>query len=327
MAINRKALVVGINAYPSSPLYGSINDAEAFGSLIKRNAVPGPNLNFNVYIHKDVPTKERLLGLIETLFQGDDQVALFYFSGHGFVNPVDTYLVTPDATRLNAGVSMTELMTLANESKAKNRVIILDCCHAGAAGVAPVSGSAGTLLNNGVTILSASRANEKAMEAGGHGIFTNLLLAALNGGAADIRGNITPGSIYAYIDQALGSWEQRPVFKTNITEFISLRTVTPRVTDETLRKIIEHFPSPTTDFPLNPSYEWTNSPLVEHSVIQPYANNDNVAVFRELQQFRNIGLVAPVGATDMYFAAMEGKPCRLTALGHHYWRLADEEKI
>lgn len=36
-------------------------------------------------------------------------------------------------------------------------------------------------------------------------------------------GDVTPGSIYAYIDRSLGGWEQRPVFKANIKRFVSLR--------------------------------------------------------------------------------------------------------
>ena len=44
------------------------------------------------------------------------------------------------------------------------------------------------------------------MEINGHGVFINLLIESLNGGASDILGNITPGSVYAYIDQVLGAW-------------------------------------------------------------------------------------------------------------------------
>lgn len=58
-------------------------------------------------------------------------------------------------------------------------------------------------------------------EINGHGVFTDLLLQALQGGAANITGQITPGSVYAYIDQALGEWKQKPIFKTNIKRFIS----------------------------------------------------------------------------------------------------------
>lgn len=47
----------------------------------------------------------------------------------------------------------------------------------------------------------------------------------LKGGAADIGGNITPASLYSFVDQSLGAWQQRPVFKTNISRFLPLRTI------------------------------------------------------------------------------------------------------
>ena len=153
---------------------------------------------------------------------------------------------------------MDEILTLANESKAKHRVIILDCCHSGAFGSPKNTGSKSTHIAEGVSILTASKDNESAIEINGHGVFTNLLLDALQGGASDLRGHITPGSIYAYIDQALGPWEQRPVFKTNISRFTSLRTVIPQVQIEVLRKLTEYFPTATQQFNLDPSFEFTN---------------------------------------------------------------------
>ena len=58
-------------------------------------------------------------------------------------------------------------------------------------------------MNTGVSILTACREDEVAMEAGGHGLFTELLCTALNGGASDYCGNITIGGVYAYIDAHL----------------------------------------------------------------------------------------------------------------------------
>lgn len=321
----RKALVVGINSYPNAPLRGCINDASAFGAIVETHGNGDPN--FALRLCTDVPTKGKLTELIQDLFNGEAEVALFYFSGHGFENDLGTYLVTPDAARLDVGVSMNDLLVMANSSKATNRVIILDCCHSGAAGTSKVTGGVTSTINNGLTILTASKGEELAMEVNGHGVFTNLLIDALQGGAADIRGDITPGSIYSYIDQALGAWEQRPVFKTNITEFISLRKITPRVPNDTLRKIIQYFPEPEQEFPLNPSYEDTNSEEIKHSIIQPFAKTENVTVFKDLQKFQSVGLVVPVDTPYMYFAAMESKSCRLTALGYHYWRLVKQKKI
>jgi hypothetical protein len=316
----RKALVIGINNYPNVPLRGCVNDASAFATTMETHG--NGSRNFDVKLHTDVQTKSELLELIESLFSGKSNIALLYFSGHGYEDDRGTYLVTPDAKRFDAGVSLSEVMQMANESKADNRVIILDCCHSGALGTSKFTGGLATSIHTGVTILTASKSDESAVEVNGHGVFTNLLLDALRGGAADIRGEITPGSIYSYIDQALGAWEQRPVFKTSITEFTSLRNTPPKVSEETLRKIAEYFPTPEQEFPLDPSYEDTNSLTVKHKVIEPYADPEHVKVFKDLQKFQSVGLVAPTDTPYMYFAAMESKSCRLTALGYHYWRLA-----
>lgn len=321
----RKALVVGINNYPTAPLKGCINDASAFGAIMETHGNGDPN--FFVQVHTDVPTKEKLLQLLEILFSGDGEVSLFYFSGHGYENDLGTFLVTPDAKRLDSGVSMDDLMKMTDYSKVANRVIILDCCHSGAAGTSKIFRDNVSSISKGVTILTASKADELAMEVNGHGVFTSLLLDALQGGAADIKGDITPGSVYSYIDQALGPWGQRPVFKTNITEFIQLRKIESKVPKDILRKIITFFPSPTQEHALDPSYEDTNSKDVPHLIIEPYAKAENIEVFKNLQKLQSVGLVVPVNADHMYFAAMESKSCRLTALGYHYWRLVSEKKI
>jgi hypothetical protein len=268
-----------------------------------------------------------LKGHIVDLFSGDCDTALLYFSGHGFINEIGGYIVTPDYKTYDEGVSMDEILVIANKSKAKNKVIILDCCYSGAMGSPEIAGDKTSHIGNGVSILTASRDNETAIEINGHGVFTNLLLDALRGGAADLRGNITPGSIYAYIDQALGAWQQRPVFKTNITQFTSLRTITPQVQIDILRKLIQYFPVPEEEYQLDPSYEETNSPKIEHKIVEPYAKPENVAVFKHLQKFQSIGLVVPVKESYMYYAAINSTSCKLTALGYHYWRLAKEERI
>jgi len=321
----RKALIIGINDYPTAPLRGCINDASAFGGIIETNGDGSPN--FDVRLITDISTKADLKGQIRELFSGDADTALFYFSGHGYLDDIGGYIVTPDFQANDEGVSMDEILSIANDSKAKNRVIILDCCHSGAFGSPKNAGNKTTHIAEGVSILTASKDDESAIEVNGHGIFTNLLLDALQGGASDLRGHITPGSIYAYIDQALEPWDQRPVFKTNITRFTSLRTVIPQVPIEILRSLTEYFPTPTEQFSLDPSFEITNSLDTEHTVTEPYANEQNVHKFKELQKLESVGLIVPVGEQHMYFAAMNSKSCRLTALGYHYWRLVKDKRI
>ncbi|MCW3075387.1 MAG: high-affnity carbon uptake protein Hat/HatR [Flaviaesturariibacter sp.] len=320
----KKALIIGINNYPTVPLRGCINDALSLASILETHGDGSPN--FSIKTEIDTKTKAELKSMIVELFSGNSDTALLYFSGHGFLNEIGGYIVTPDHKRYDEGISMDEILILANQSKTKDKIIILDCCHSGALGSPNFAGGS-SQLQEGVTILTASRDDEPSMEINGHGVFTSLLLDALQGGASDLRGHISPGGVYAYIDQALGPWEQRPVFKTNVTRFTSLRTVNPQVPLETLRKIIEYFPTPQQEYKLDPSYEYTNSEEVEHTVIEPLAKPENVSVFKHLQKFVSVGLIVPVDVEHMYFAAMNSKSCRLTALGYHYWRLVKDKRI
>jgi hypothetical protein len=321
----KKALVVGINNYPSSPLTGCINDASAIASIIETNGDGSPN--FDVKLVTDISSKSDLKGLILDLFNGDSDTSLFYFSGHGYIDDVGGYIVTPDYKLHDLGVPMDEILKIANESKSRNRIIILDCCHSGAFGSPKINGGVTTQIVEGVSILTASRDYESSLEFKGHGVFTNLLLDALRGGAADLRGHITPGSVYAYIDQALGPWDQRPVFKTNISRFTSLRTIESLVPISVLRKLTEFFPAPEQNFNLDPSFEDTNTLEVEHKVVKPYANPENVKKFKILQKLESVGLIVPDNEDHMYFAAMNSKSCKLTALGYHYWRLVKDKRI
>ena len=314
----RKALIVGIDNYPSSPLNGCVNDANAIANTLETNGDGSPNFSIRLVTSPSVDvTRSSLKEAIEQLFSGESDMALLYFSGHGFIKSTGGYLVTVDASRYDEGVSMDEILTMANQSKAKNKVIILDCCHSGALGSPSITGNNLAQLSEGLSVLTASRKNESAMEIDGSGVFTSLVVDALKGGAADLRGNVTSGSVYAYVDEALGAWEQRPIFKTNITRFAPLRNVPPKIPFNVMRKITTYFETPESEHILDPSYEDTEDAAIE----------ENVKIFKHLQKFQSVGLVVPVDEEFMYYAAINSKSCRLTALGYQYWRLVNEKKL
>ena len=320
----KKALVIGINNYPTHPLKGAINDATIISQLLQVNG--NDTTNFEVITLYDVGTKSELLSEIAKFFDRNADMGLLYFAGHGYVNELGGFLVTPDHRRYDEGIDMNHILNLANNSKIRNKVIILDCCKSGSFATPAENGSV-THIKTGISILTSSREDEPAKEINGHGVFTNLLIEGLKGGAADVRGHISPGGVYAYIDQALGAHEQRPVFKTNVTEFVELRSVIPQVSLSTLRKLTEYFHSPSDSLQLDPSFEYTNSNEVPHDVIEPFANEKNVLIFKNLQKLESVGLIIPVGEDHMYYAAMRSKACKLTSLGHHYWRLVREGRI
>lgn len=320
----RKALVVGINEYPQESLTGCINDAKAVAELLEYNE--NGTKNFDVDLELNINSKSELSGKVRALFEGEAEVALFYFAGHGYIDEIGGYLVTPDYTKDDMGIEFSTVLKLANNSRCQNRIIILDSCYSGNMGKSEFNGEC-SVINEGVTILTASSEKENVVEVGGHGIFTGLLIAALNGGAANAMGKITPGSIYSYIDQALGAWQQRPVFKTNISQFISIRDVEPRVPLQTIRCIHTLFKDEKQEYNLNPSYEFTNCKEQIHAIVEPYAEEEHVKIFKQLQQLERIGFVEPVGEEHMYFAAMKSKTCRLTAVGQYYWKLLDDKRI
>ena len=327
----RKALVVGIDHYNHvGPLFGCVNDSFAVKAMLDRHA--DGSVNFGVkHMTATGPTdlvpRDELREAIEQLFVGDGEVSLLYFAGHGHIEAAGGYLCTSDIKSGNDGIPLAEVMTWANKSKVQNRVVILDSCHGGVAGGSALQQNVAE-ISDGVTILTASTAEQYATEENGAGVFTTLLVDALGGAAANLVGDVTPGGVYAHVDQSLGPWAQRPVFKTNVKRFVSLRKVQPPLELAELRRIAEFFPGAGFQFQLDPSYEperhegWTKD-----SQGVPAPDPDHVAVFKIMQKFNRVGLLVPEGAPHMWHAAMESKLVRLTALGEHYRRLAARDLI
>jgi len=323
----RIALIVGINYYDhGGPLFGCVDDAHAVKAVLERN--DGGAVNFDCMLETGTGPNERvnrgdLKDKIEKLFNTEAEIALFYFAGHGHIEVTGGYLLATDSRRGDEGVSLSEILTLANGSPARNKVIVLDSCHSGIAGTPPASGQLATLAE-GLTVLTASTENQYASEENGRGVFTTLFVDALNGAAANLAGNITPGSVYAHIDQSLGAWEQRPVFKTNVKQFVSLRKVSPPISTSDLHRLIEFFPSPGFEFPLDPTYE---PEMKGRDSGMPLPNLENTQKFAVLQRYNRLNLLVPVGALHMWNATMESKACKLTALGEHYRRLVEKNRI
>ncbi len=325
----RKALVVGINYYEHVPLlYGCVNDAYAVKNVLERNNDNDGTKNFDVKLLSSTESthpvsRSELREHIMDLFSGDCETALFYFSGHGHTEITGGYLIASDAKTGDDGVPLTEVLTFADNSEAKNRIIVLDSCFSGIAG-ARTPKSTSSELKEGTTILTASTSDQYASEKNGVGVFTSLFVDALNGGAGNLVGDVTPGSVYAHIDQSLGPWDQRPVFKTNVKSFVSLRKVQPSIGLRDLKRITEFFPSQGFEYRLDPTFE---PELAGRPPAAPNPDPVNTEKFAILQKYNRINLVVPVGAPHMWHAAMESKACKLTVLGKHYRRLVERGRI
>lgn len=327
----KRALVIGIDDYPTAPLQGCVNDATAISQLLGFNGDGSPNFSVRTLTSNDADVSSAAMyQAISELFKGDAETALFYFAGHGIINP-DTnagYIVSQDGRKGSWGVSLSEILEMANRAhpRIRSSVIILDSCHSGYAGeVAGLNTTNTSAIATGVTILTASHREGEAAGGQRHGVFTEILLDGLAGGCSDICGNITPASLYSHVDQTLGPWEQRPIYKANVQTFMTLRQVAPKVPPEVLRRLPTYFPDRSSVYALDPSYEEDrrNAPELDHIPVDP----DHARVFKELQRCNRHGLIVPVGTEHMYYAAIMSKGCKLTALGAHYRKLAEMRRL
>lgn len=324
----RKSLVVGIDYYTSvSPLHGCVNDAHSVKAVLERHADGAVNFSVKLLTgtgSANTVSRLELKDAVKDLFSGDAETALFYFAGHGFIEVTGGYLITSERQSGDDGLSLNDVLVLANGSTARNKVIVLDSCHSGIAGASANHKAYSAELAEGITILTASTAEQYATEKNGSGVFTSLFVDALSGAGANLVGDVTPGSVYAHIDQSLGPWEQRPVFKTNVKSFVSLRRVQPPIALSDLQRLSELFPQSGFEFQLDPTYE---PEMKGRDPGMPLPDLEHTKTFAVLQKYNRLNLLVPIDAPHMWNAAMESKACRLTALGEHYRRLVEWNRI
>jgi hypothetical protein len=315
----RRALIVGIDDYPNSLLKGCVRDAESMTALLAGHDDGEPNFACRTLIAPGGEVgRNTLWSQIQKLFAQPAEVALFYFAGHGLSRAnLGGSLFAQDSRQLG-GIPMGEVMALASAAPIREVLVILDCCYSGAFGFSSELKDDHVVLREGVSVLTASRSGETAGESEEGGLLTALLCEALGGGAADVRGIVTMTSLYAFVDQTLDAWDQRPMLKSYVSQLLPLRRCRPRVDLAILRKLPEYFESSMYERPLDPSYE----PTAETHV------PEKGKVFSALQKLRAAGVVEPTGGEEhLYFAAVNSKGCRLTPLGRFYWNMAKRHRL
>ena len=327
--MKRKAFIYGFNKTSGcKDLSSCVNDATRVKDLLMSNYDSTKNFTTCLVTDSEYTNKDTIVHNLNELLKSNDstEISLFYFTGHGYLNNDETGIVLADGSL----VSSVEISNLVRKSNVPNKILILDSCYSG--GVLDMSSLA--ILDKGVTLISACKDDEFAISGKKYSVFTDMLIRALSGEAADIRGFITASSIYTYIDMVLDSWgTQRPVFKTHVSEFAYIRRAKPIIEAEILRDIPNLFAEADAIFPLDPSYEEVrNSDEEKEKYCEP--NAFNVSKFKKLQSLARAGLVEPTGVKDlegdknhMYWAAIYSKGCRLTDIGKGYWYRAKMNSI
>lgn len=148
MAGRLYALLVGIDAYPSPipPLSGCVNDVDGMAALL-RERVGDADLDLTVLVDAEATRVAVTDGCAQHLGRaGPEDVALFYYSGHGSqqATPEELWDLEPDhrnetlvcvdsRTEGSWDLADKELAGLLHgiASSGCHTLVVLDCCHAG----------------------------------------------------------------------------------------------------------------------------------------------------------------------------------------------------
>lgn len=203
-------LLVGVSAYQDlQDLKYTDDDAFRLHSFFKSPTGGAiPNEQITILIDEQA-TQNNILKQLQLLAKkaGENDLILFYFSGHGFRGSFVPNDYMKDSDIL---VKHTEVVEIFKSSKAKSKVVIADACHSGSmdtktASCEPVLDvyyNAFRKSMGGTVLLLSSRADEVSMESTGlrQGLYSHFLLEGLGGKAN--RNNdkiITVSELHQYI--------------------------------------------------------------------------------------------------------------------------------
>ncbi|HZZ28871.1 MAG TPA: SUMF1/EgtB/PvdO family nonheme iron enzyme [Pirellulales bacterium] len=232
------AVVIGCNAYDDRTvprLNYSVADARLLkDDLTKYCGYPEQHI---LLMTDDVdrplqPERNHLTDQMKDWFAnckvGD--TALLFFAGHGMIGEDGSGYVMPldwshDNPKLTA-VRINELRDALRDCHATQKLLILDCCHAGSGersnnnqAFAPsIEGAGPALHGEGLITLASCMYNETSKEfpAQKHGLFTYYLTKGLEG-AADLNGDhiILSSELYDYLCDTVSLAAQRDLHTTS----------------------------------------------------------------------------------------------------------------
>ncbi|SLN72775.1 Caspase domain protein [Roseovarius albus] len=220
----KTAIIIGIDSFADTELDDlsyARNDATALHNLLQGET--GEQFDRVELItqgnHSDALTT---IEQITTEMQRND-LLLIYYAGHGLVRNQKLHLAfgnTRSDLIHSTALKYGNLLDVVEQASARTRLMILDCCYAGAAGEDASRSALGEQLqlelgaNSRTLVMTAATSTQIAREAQtfGHGVFTKHLLDGLRG-AADRNGDGTVDTreLFDYLEEMMQAEHlQRP---------------------------------------------------------------------------------------------------------------------
>ena len=224
-------LTIGINKYKNESL--NLNyakpDAKAFSNVIKKHSKNLFNSMTFYNLIDNEATKEHIINAINDIASKakPKDVFMFYYAGHGSMIGTDFYFIPTNCIRI---YDLTDLTDNALDAeymqkkfsliKALKQVMILDACQSGGAtevlaqrGAVKEKAIAQLSRSAGIHVLASAGSEQFAVEfkSLGHGLFTYILLDALNGNAdgSPLDGKVTVYELKSYLDDQVPEYTSK----------------------------------------------------------------------------------------------------------------------
>ncbi|MER6278658.1 caspase family protein [Streptomyces sp900105245] len=200
-------------------LFGPVRDGLAlYGALTDQECGLFNPANVEVLFDADA---QEIKEAAERFFTADvryDDVLLFYYSGHGRRFNRNLYFCGRDAVSdriASTGVSAAVVNDMMEVTRAATKIVILDCCHAGAFKGKAEAVSPEFFAGAGRYVMTASAASEQAADSAGRGQpspFTQVLVDGLLFGAQGSHetGQLGAHELYQYVFKELPEKFPRP---------------------------------------------------------------------------------------------------------------------
>jgi len=228
---NLYIMAIGINEYKNSAMtlnYANA-DAESFAKALEEKSKKLYNKTETILLLDKDATKENILAKFNELKQKvqKEDVFYFYYAGHGSTIEQEFYFIPTECVSLYQedklkveAISATELNVKLKEIAALKQVVILDACHSGTStqilatrGATEEKALAQLARSSGIHILAAAGSEQQAVEFAslGHGLFTYVLLQAIDGKAdgTPLDNKITIYELKSFIDDQVPELSQQ----------------------------------------------------------------------------------------------------------------------
>jgi hypothetical protein len=236
---NRWAVLVGVNEYADKNNYGRlqvcVKDTQAIRDRLLASGYEAGRLRLLIDGGAEPPTRNNIIAALQSVANAtnENDLLLFYYSGHGDEAGGEGYLVAHDGKHValsDTGVSITRVKQIMEQARARAKVIILDACHSGVDfhGKGPQRMSAYFIRRvfeqaQGLAILASCKQGEVSYEwrAQECSVFTHYLLDALEGKAdRDEKGFVTVQDANRHVVDGVKLWAtQRNLTQTPTLQY------------------------------------------------------------------------------------------------------------